>query len=171
MTITVLSTAHTAMSRKAGRLRYEPLADRPDLDVPLVVPDRWRQFGRVSWADRPKNRGVTAHVTRVRFPSAGSALWYLHHYPELPRLIRELRPDVILLWEEPWSVVASHAVSLRRRLRPEAAIVLEVDQNINKRLPFPFEQMRLYQNEGIAELYRPFTTGRLSESHSFIPRA
>jgi glycosyltransferase involved in cell wall biosynthesis len=45
---------------------------------------------------------------------------------------------VIHLWEEPWSVVAMQA----RILKGRAAMVLEVDQNILKRLPPPFEFIR-----------------------------
>jgi glycosyltransferase involved in cell wall biosynthesis len=66
--------------------------------------------------------------------------WYLHFYPQLGRLLRQLDPDVIHLWEEPWSIVALQAQILRRR----AALVLEVDQNILKRLPPPFEAIRKY---------------------------
>ena len=51
-----------------------------------------------------------------------------------------MQPDVIHLWEEPWSIVALQAA----RLRGDAALVLEVDQNILKRLPPPFEAIRRY---------------------------
>lgn len=42
----MLSIAHTAVSRAAGRLRYHPFANDGSLDVTLVVPSRWHQFGR-----------------------------------------------------------------------------------------------------------------------------
>jgi glycosyltransferase involved in cell wall biosynthesis len=66
----------------------------------------------------------------------------LHHYPRLAELIQTVGPDVIHLWEEPWSFVTLQAVILRRLRKPSAAIVLEVDQNIQKRLPPPFQQIR-----------------------------
>jgi glycosyltransferase involved in cell wall biosynthesis len=64
--------------------------------------------------------------------------WYLHFYPGLRRLLREIDPDVIHLWEEPWSIVALQA----RWMKGRAAMVMEVDQNILKRLPPPFELIR-----------------------------
>jgi glycosyltransferase involved in cell wall biosynthesis len=64
------------------------------------------------------------------------------HYPTLATMLRARRPDVIHLWEEPWSLVALQAASLRNRLLPDASLVLEVDQNILKRLPPPFEAVR-----------------------------
>jgi glycosyltransferase involved in cell wall biosynthesis len=134
----VLSIAHPAVSRDAGRLRYYPLGARQDVDVHLVVPAVWHQFGRTLVADPSDDPGITVHVMPIRFGRAGPMSWYLHYYPGLGRLIRELGPDVIHLWEEPWSFVAMQA----RLLKGPAAMVLEVDQNILKRLPPPFEFIR-----------------------------
>ncbi len=134
----VLSIAHPAVNRAGGRRRYYPLTERHDLDIHLVVPACWQQFGRTSVADPPDDPGMTVHVMPIRLPHAGPMNWYLHYYPGLRRLVRRLAPDVIHLWEEPWSVVALQA-SL---LKGPAALVMEVDQNILKRLPPPFEAIR-----------------------------
>ncbi len=134
----VLSIAHPAVLRDVGRLRYYPLADRADLDVHLLVPKRWYQFGRWSNADLPNDPGINVHVLPIWFPRAPLVSWYLHIYPGLRRLIDAIDPDVIHLWEEPWSLVALQACLMRGR----AALVLEVDQNILKRLVFPFEWIR-----------------------------
>ncbi|MDO1585255.1 glycosyltransferase [Rhizobium oryzicola] len=134
----VISIAHTAVSRAAGRLRYAPLAGMVDLDVHLVVPQRWKQFGREMQADPPGDPGVTTHVLPILFPHIRPFSWYLHVYRQLSPLIRQVRPHVIHLWEEPWSLVALQACFLKQ----DAALVLEVDQNILKRLPPPFEGIR-----------------------------
>lgn len=134
----ILSIAHPAVSRDAGRLRYYPLAGRDDVDVHLVVPAVWHQFGRTSVADPSDDAGLNVHVLPIRLPRAGPMTWYLHFYPGLGRIIRQIDPDVVHLWEEPWSVVALQA----RVLKGRAALVMEVDQNILKRLPPPFEAIR-----------------------------
>lgn len=136
----IVSIAHPAASTEAGRLRYRYLASKPDIDLNLVLPAVWKEFGRtiITAPARAENFGV--HVLPIRLPQAGPMTWYLHFYPGLRRLFRHLDPDVIHLWEEPWSVVAMQALMLRKR----AALVLEVDQNILKRLPPPFEQMRRF---------------------------
>ncbi|MGR6466423.1 glycosyltransferase [Rhizobium sp. PAMB 3182] len=136
----VISIAHTAVSRPAGRLRYHPFAESDDLDVHLVVPRRWRHFGRTILADPGDDPGVTMHVLPILFSHAGPFSWYLHCYWGLAQLIRQVRPHVIHLWEEPWSVVALQACLLKG----DAALVMEVDQNILKTLPPPFETMRKY---------------------------
>lgn len=136
----ILSIAHVAVSRAAGRLRYYQLAERRDLDIHLLVPARWHEFGRTVEADLPDDPGLDIEVAPIVLPRAGPAKWYLHLYPRLPQLLRRIDPDVIHLWEEPWSLIALHATLLRQR----AALVLEVDQNILKRLPPPFEALRRF---------------------------
>lgn len=134
----VLSIAHTAVSRSAGRLRYHHLAEHDDMEVHLVVPARWKQFGRILEADPADDPGVTVHILPILFPHAGPMSWYLHVYRRLAALIGTIKPDVVHLWEEPWSLVAVQACTLKG----QAALVLEVDQNILKRLPPPFETIR-----------------------------
>ncbi len=135
----VLSLAHTAVSRAAGRLRYHPLAGDRSVELRLVAPARWRQFGRWLEADPPDDP-IRVATLPIWLPRAGPAQWYLHVYPGLGRAAREFAPDVVHLWEEPWSLVALQASGLARR--HGAALVLEVDQNILKRLPAPFERIR-----------------------------
>ncbi|MGY3448840.1 glycosyltransferase family 4 protein [Bradyrhizobium sp. USDA 4353] len=135
----IVSIAHPATSSEAGRLRYRFLASRPDVDLHLVMPEVWKEFGRTIQAPASDD-GFPVHRLPIRLSEAGPMKWYLHFYPALRRLLRELDPDVIHLWEEPWSIVALQAQMLRGR----AALVLEVDQNILKRLPPPFETIRKF---------------------------
>ena len=78
----------------------------------------------------------------VRLPWSGPAQSYLHFYPGLPALLRAMQPDVIDLWEEPWSLVSAQTCWLRDRLCPQARIVSETEQNVDKQLVPPFEQFR-----------------------------
>ena len=136
----IVSIAHPAASSAAGRLRYRDLASRPNIDLHLVIPSVWKEFGRTIIAEQAGDEDFPVHVLPIRLAEGGPMKWYLHFYPGLRRLLRELDPDVVHLWEEPWSVVAMQAQLMRGR----AALVLEVDQNILKRLPPPFEQMRRF---------------------------
>lgn len=134
----ILSIAHPAMTADGGRLRYHEMVNRDDVDVHLVVPETWYQFGRTLHADPSQDPRLKLHILPIALPRAGPMSWYLHFYPGLRRLLREVDPDVIHLWEEPWSIVALQA----RLLKGRAAMVMEVDQNILKRLPPPFEFVR-----------------------------
>ena len=134
----VLSIAHPAVRRHIGRLRYHPFARDPDVDVHLVVPSSWHEYGRTTAADPGDDAGVTLHIEPIMLRYLPGIKWYAHFYKELGRIVQEVQPDVIHLWEEPWSVVALQAA----RLKGNAALVLEVDQNLIKKLPPPFEWIR-----------------------------
>ena len=112
----------------------------PDFEVHLLAPSRWREFGRGIVADPAVDPGVAMHIEPVYLQSLPGLKWYGHFYRGLGRIIKTVQPDVIHLWEEPWSIVALQAA----RLRGDAALVLEVDQNILKHLPPPFEAIRRY---------------------------
>jgi glycosyltransferase involved in cell wall biosynthesis len=136
----VVSISHSAVGEKGGRQRYLPLAHESDLDLHLVVPKIWREFGRSLAAEPASDPALQLHILPILFPSAGPMSWYLHVYPDLGRLLRKTRPHVVHLWEEPWSLVALQAALLKG----DAALVLEVDQNILKTLPPPFESIRRF---------------------------
>jgi glycosyltransferase involved in cell wall biosynthesis len=138
----VLSIAHSAGTNRSGRARYEALARlHPDIDTTVVVPSHWRENGQDTPLDLANGK-FNFRVERVRFHCLPCVGWYLHYYPDLHDLLSRLRPDVIHLWEEPWSLVAWHAARLRDRILPHAALIIETEQNILRRLPAPFERIR-----------------------------
>ena len=143
--IRVLLISHTCQSETEGQPKAERLAEMADIQLKVITPDRWKHYGQWRKADQ-NQRAVRGNVSaeRVRWPWAGPAQFYLHWYPRLKRILLEFRPDVIDLWEEPWALVSAHACRLRNRLLPEARIVSETEQNIDKALPFPFERFRTY---------------------------
>jgi glycosyltransferase involved in cell wall biosynthesis len=140
----VLLISHTCQSATEGQPKAEYLGRMPDVDLRVLVPDRWNHYGRWRAPARPEASSFEYEVGRVAWPWAGPAQCYLHWYPQLRRTLLEFRPEVIDLWEEPWSLVSAHTCWLRDRLLPGAKIVSETEQNINKSLPPPFEQFRSY---------------------------
>lgn len=146
--VRVLLISHTCQSRTEGQPKAEQLARFEDLELRVLVPDRWKHYGKWRAPDVPPGNGREAgyayQVSRVRWPWAGPAQFYLHYYPDLAATLEEFRPDVIDLWEEPWALVSAHACRLRNRLLPGTRVISETEQNIDKRLPPPFEQLRRY---------------------------
>jgi glycosyltransferase involved in cell wall biosynthesis len=125
-------------------VRYQPFVDSNDFDVTVLAPNRWYEFN--SWVPvaPADNAGIKLLQRPIRLPHVPKMSWYLHHYPHLPQIVADLSPQVIHLWEEPWSLIALQAIRLRNRLHNSVPIILEVDQNILKRLPPPFEALRRY---------------------------
>ncbi|MBE7213507.1 MAG: glycosyltransferase, partial [Gluconacetobacter diazotrophicus] len=159
----ILLIAHACQMRAEGQQRAQCLGALPGVDLRVVVPDRWMEYGTWRLPQQPLDPTYTFQVEKIRWPWTGPAQWYFHSYPKLGKILRAFRPDVIDLWEEPWGLVSAQAVRLRNRLLPSAKIVVETEANINRHHPFPFTTLRRYvlrhadfavtrQTEGISVL-------------------
>ena len=140
----VLLISHTCQSRGEGQPRAHELAALPDIELTLLTPDRWKRYGSWRRAEKPKDADFRFVEGKIIWPWSGPGQTYLHWYPALPRLLKQLQPDIIDLWEEPWSLVAAQTCFWRDRVCPAAKIVAETEQNIDKQLPPPFENFRSY---------------------------
>lgn len=121
------------------------LAEFPDIELKVLVPDRYFVEGRtLRRADPPPNPSYSYQVGKVIWPWTGPGQWYLHWYPGLAFILKSFRPDVIDLWEEPWGLMSVETCFLRNLLLPNTRIISETEQNIEKKLPFPFEPFRRY---------------------------
>jgi len=98
----VVSIAHSAFLDGSARLRYYPVAVRGDMDLTVIVPDRWSEEGQTALKGL-EGGPVKIQSHRVLMHELPKVKWYLHFYPGMARCIRDLAPDVIHLWEEPWS--------------------------------------------------------------------
>ncbi len=155
----VLLISHTCQSRREGQPKAEQLSRMPGMELRVLVPDRWYEYSAWRGAQVPENAGYEYEVGQVRWPWSGPAQWYLHWYPALAQTLKEFKPDIIDLWEEPWGLVSAHAVWLRNRLVPHAKIISETEQNVAKRLPPPFESFRKYTLS-----HADFVVGRSTEA-------
>lgn len=140
----VLLISHTCQSRREGQPKAASLSRLPGVDLRVLVPDRWREYGDWREAQTPLHDSYAYQIGKVRWPWSGPGQWYLHWYPELAQTLREFQPDIIDLWEEPWGLVSAQTAWLRSRLAPHARIISETEQNVAKTLPPPFETFRSY---------------------------
>ena len=142
--VKVLLIAHSCQVRHEGQQKAQQLGALPGIDLQVVVPDRWFEYGKwrdTQWPDQPS---YGFQQEPVRWPWTGPAQWYLHYYPKLARTLRTFRPDVIDIWEEPWGLVSVHTCWLRGRVLPTAKIISETEANIERQHPFPFNRFRRY---------------------------
>ena len=161
----VLLISHTCQSRTEGQPRAHELAKIPGIKLTLLTPDRWKRYGDWRRAQTPIDADFRFIQGKVIWPWSGPGQTYLHWYPTLPRLLKQLQPDIIDIWEEPWSLVAAQACFWRDRVCPGAKIVAETEQNIDKRLPPPFENFRSYVLKRA-----DFLVGRNAESIEILRR-
>ena len=140
----VLLIAHACHSRTEGQQRAQILGQLSDIELMVVYPDRWYEYGKWRTIDKPENPSYKYRCEHVRWPWTGKCQWYLHHYPSLPEIMREFQPDIIDLWEEAWGLVSVQTCWLRNKLVPHAKILSETEANINRTHPIPFKWFRTY---------------------------
>ena len=140
----VLLISHTCQSPAEGQPKSELLHARGDLNLKVLIPDRWKHYGKWRPVAFLPNAKADYVVGKVRWPSMGPALFFLHYYPDLGQILRNFKPDVIDLWEEPWSMVSAQTCYLRNKYLPNTKIISETEQNIYRKLPVPFESFRRF---------------------------
>lgn len=116
----VLLISHTCQSRTEGQPKARFLAKLPGIDLRVLIPDRWKHYGKWRSPDPVPPDEFNCSIGRVAWPWIGPVKYYLHWYPQLSALLREFRPDVIDLWEEPWGLVSVQTCRLRDKLLPAA---------------------------------------------------
>lgn len=184
----VLMISHTCQSRTEGQPRAVELA-KLGVDLRIVVPRRWKEYGKWRSPELPNtksssnydfNSGIDRSSATSSDPATpqfqitplsvklawcGPLQTYAHFYPGLGRVIRAWKPDVIDLWEEPWSLVSLQTCWLRDRVCPDATIVSETEQNTDKTLPPPFE---IFRSQVLKRA--DFVVGRNLESTQIVRR-
>jgi len=128
--VRVLTIAHNAVAG-SNRRRTAALSALPGVEVSLLTPRWWFEEGRridVSHA-------APWRVGRTVFTGNGTRHVYV---TGLIESIRGTHPDVIDLFEEPFSLVALQTLLLRDRLAPRAALVFYSAVNVQREWRWPY---------------------------------
>lgn len=136
----VLSIWHGAV-RALNRERYDALAQDTDLALTVLAPKRWS-------AALPRPLEIEpGGDPRYRLIAASAWLrWHaaFHVYPRLFAVLSQVRPDLIDLYEEPYTLIAWLVAWWRNQFSPGCRLVFTACQNIPKRYPPPFCRMEQY---------------------------
>jgi glycosyltransferase involved in cell wall biosynthesis len=129
----VLRVYHSAVVDEY-RQRERLLIERHGHDVHLVMPPAWREGGQLVKA--PVASDVPIHVIDVRGRPHPNLFWY--DPSALRKLMRDLRPGIVDLQEEPYSLAVASALRDLARTVPQAKVCVYSAQNLPKRYPPPF---------------------------------
>lgn len=116
---------------------YGELLARPDVDLLLIAPQSWTSSlrGAVAFSPLP----MVAEVARP-LPVVGSGNIHLHWYLGLDAVVRDFRPDILYVDEEPYSTAAAQALACRQRLG--CRYVFYTKQNLLHQYLPPFSWMQ-----------------------------
>jgi glycosyltransferase involved in cell wall biosynthesis len=121
-----------ALLVRAYRGKLAELARLPGVELTAVVPPSWRDNSGVSRLEPGPESGYRLQVA----PLALNGQYHLHFYPTLPRLLRQLQPDILHMDEEPYNLATW--LGLRAGGRAGCRSAFFTWQNIERRYPWPF---------------------------------
>lgn len=141
----VLSIAHSCVVSEYQK-RMEEIAKYSDVDLTLLVPKYWSQFNkRVDLEKRESSNYRILPVQPITWGIRENSLRNVTHvYPHTRRIINSVQPDILELWEEPFSAVTSHVTFWAKKTSPRTKIIFFSAQNILKKYPFPFSAFERY---------------------------
>ncbi len=113
--------------------KLEEIARHADVELRVLVPPHWQDAARGALVlERAYTEGYELRETPVRF----NGNFHLHHFPRLGNELREFRPQIVHIDEEPYNVATWHALWHARR--SGARTLFFSWQNIARRYPPPF---------------------------------
>ena len=122
----------------AYQTKLEELARLPEMALTVVVPPSWRDEQGLVELERRHTAGYDLVVE----PMAFNGDYHLHYYPRLGRRVRQVRPDLVHIDEEPYNLATAHALRLARRAGAHSLFFSW--QNILRRYPLPFRLIERY---------------------------
>lgn len=123
----------------AYQRKLEEMAARaPEMALVVAVPPEWKDKGSVTRLELAHTRGYRLEV----LPLAFNGQFHLHCYPTLGRLVREFRPDIVHIDEEPYNLATYLANRQARRFGAKALWFSW--QNLLRHYPPPFNWIEQY---------------------------
>lgn len=131
----VLAVSHSCVVDVNQRL-YQELGNSGGIDLTVVAPMAWPSDlrGRLQLKMQPGFEGRILPM-RTWFTGTGRGM-HLHIYPGWLAAVARIRPDVILVDEEPYALSTLQFLLAGRAIG--ARVLFYSKQNVNKRLPPPF---------------------------------
>lgn len=120
------------------RKKLEELARNTTIRLMLIVPPYWRMGRKKAMLEPGEAPGYRMAVENPLF----NGRFHLHFYHHLGKYLREFQPDIVHIDEEPYDMVALHALWLGRKMK--ARVLFFTWQNIYRRFPPPFGLMESY---------------------------
>ncbi|MDD5455792.1 MAG: glycosyltransferase [Candidatus Margulisbacteria bacterium] len=121
-----------------------------DLQLMLLVPPWWDENTRKVFAEKTEDKTYKIIKGKTLFTGNNALYFYIN---KLFTALFSFQPDLIEIFEEPWSLSVLQLVVLKKILRLKAKIVCYSAQNIYKKLPFPFNLIENFNFRNIQGIH------------------
>jgi len=128
-----------ALVAGTSQRKLEELAKCPGVELTVVVPEYWQSDdGSKQVLERLYTSGYRMIVTPITL----NGHFHLYYYPQLARIMRETRPEVVHIDEEAYNFATFQAMRLAHKQKAPALFFTW--QNLYRNYPQPFRQIELY---------------------------
>ncbi len=115
--------------------KLEALAREAGIELAVVVPPSWNDpAGRIE-LEMGFNEGYELWIDPIWF----NGRYHFYLFPSLKRRLKEFRPDIVHIDEEPYNLASF--LAMRQARQAGARALFFSWQNIYREYPFPFRQM------------------------------
>ncbi len=134
----VLMISKTFVASTSQR-KLEELAKCPGVELTLMTPAYWQSDdGSKQILEPLYTNGYRMIITPMVF----NGHFHIYYYPQLHKIVREVRPEILHIDEEPYNYATFQAMRLAHRQKIPALFVAW--QNIYRDYPPPFLQIEQY---------------------------
>ncbi len=116
----------------AYQTKLEALAGMPGVELFVIVPPYWKGPEGTTVLEQRHTAGYQLIISPMRW----NGHFHIHYYPELPRWVRQLRPDILHMDEEPYNLATY--LGLRAGRAAGARTLFFTWQNLLRVYPPPF---------------------------------
>jgi glycosyltransferase involved in cell wall biosynthesis len=126
------------------RRKFAALAARSGIDLTVLAPDRWIE--NYAWVRLAARKPVEIDGYQLR---SGSVVWPGFEnrgffVSGLAAAMRDARPDILHLWEEPFSMMAMQSLWLKRLLAPRAKAIFFSSDNLSRDFRYAYRPSWFY---------------------------
>ena len=146
----VLAIDHTA-GVVPFREKFRALAVHPEIDLTVLAPERWVENYRDVRAVETREDGYRLLTGRVVWPGYENRGFFVSG---LGRAFREAKPDLIHLWEEPFSFITLEALACARVWSPRAPVIFSTSDDRSVGFRYDYRPSWLYARIERATLRR-----------------
>jgi glycosyltransferase involved in cell wall biosynthesis len=139
-TIRVLAVDHTA-GIPPFRRKFAALAALPGIELTVLAPARWVENYRTVRAHPLATDGYRLDVGHVVWPGYENRGFFI---TGVVGALRQARPHILHLWEEPFSLIALQTLLLRRQIAPSAKALFFSSDNLTRDNRYPYRPSAVY---------------------------
>lgn len=126
----------------ASHERHQAIATMPNVELHVLGPKHWIENGRAVHWQPPADTKYSVHFGSVFFKDKYARACY---YSGLIKALRSSKPNVIQLFEEPWSFTAAQTLMAAKVYFPQAKFLFYTWENIARGWDYPSRGGFLYR--------------------------